>query len=253
MQAVPSKRCRTKAQTERLYFRSGALAYLIFLLRGVDFHAANLVVNGENPVFVDVETLLHPVTATPPEFQEQEASILRTGLLPAIGCRDSHSGFTQLARHWHNARSGGVTSVPEPLVIGLLDGFNAMHAFLTAKRHRLRHLERLVAELARSEGRIVYRPSEHYARALFQSFAPELMRTARDRRSFLLHFCERNSSSKRRVLQECAALENGDIPVFRSSLRRIRLDLRPKIASEARMLIKRHLGFAESFCSPPGA
>ena len=52
--------CADQAAVERYYRRAGALACLVYCLRGSDCHMENIVAAGEYPVLVDCETLVEP-------------------------------------------------------------------------------------------------------------------------------------------------------------------------------------------------
>ena len=52
--------CADQAAVTRYYERAGALTCLVYLLKGSDCHAENLIAAGEDPVLVDCETLLNP-------------------------------------------------------------------------------------------------------------------------------------------------------------------------------------------------
>jgi type 2 lantibiotic biosynthesis protein LanM len=83
--------CADEAAGRRFYRRAGALLCLVHALRGTDCHWENVIANGEHPVLVDAETLLHP-DAPPMDAAEEAAeswlpdgfddSVVRTGLLP---------------------------------------------------------------------------------------------------------------------------------------------------------------------------
>ncbi len=78
----------------RFYRRGGMLLALLYSLGGNDCHMENLVAAGENPVVVDVETVLHPTLLSPEAASGQfdafqaaveatQSSVLSVGLLPA--------------------------------------------------------------------------------------------------------------------------------------------------------------------------
>jgi type 2 lantibiotic biosynthesis protein LanM len=92
--------CKDKAAAQRYYQRAGMLLCLTYVFGGIDFHNENLIANGEHPVLVDLETLMHPqvrdsrdVSDHALKSEEGEAaqilvnqqfynSVLRSGLLP---------------------------------------------------------------------------------------------------------------------------------------------------------------------------
>ena len=52
--------CVDQSAVERYYRRAGALACLVYCLRGSDCHVENIVAAGEYPILVDCETLVEP-------------------------------------------------------------------------------------------------------------------------------------------------------------------------------------------------
>ena len=52
--------CADQSAVERYYRRAGALACLVYCLRGSDCHMENIVAAGEYPILVDCETLVDP-------------------------------------------------------------------------------------------------------------------------------------------------------------------------------------------------
>ncbi|MBW4597570.1 MAG: type 2 lantipeptide synthetase LanM family protein [Brasilonema angustatum HA4187-MV1] len=84
--------CEDIAAAQRFYQRSGMLLCLLYVLGGTDCHSENLIANGEHPVLVDMETLMHHESTEMEDALEQQQevvvkrafwdSVLRTGLLP---------------------------------------------------------------------------------------------------------------------------------------------------------------------------
>lgn len=90
METVSSAPCATLQERERFFVRQGAHLAIFHALGGTDLHRENLIACGEQPVYVDVEALMHPrLTPRPEERSEAcldaalSASVLATGLLPA--------------------------------------------------------------------------------------------------------------------------------------------------------------------------
>jgi type 2 lantibiotic biosynthesis protein LanM len=87
---VPTKRCQDDSELRAYYLRCGALVALVTLLRGADCHFENIIANGDQPILIDHEVLLAPVSdperadlpAIDALLVRLEASALRTGLLP---------------------------------------------------------------------------------------------------------------------------------------------------------------------------
>ncbi|MBR8834882.1 MAG: type 2 lantipeptide synthetase LanM family protein [Stigonema ocellatum SAG 48.90 = DSM 106950] len=91
---VESLPCEDKSAARSFYQRSGMLLCLIHTLEGTDCHSGNLIANGEQPVLVDIETLLHHRNKSmgTSEFdapmlveKQLEESVLRTFILPQWG------------------------------------------------------------------------------------------------------------------------------------------------------------------------
>ncbi len=89
---------------ERFYFRQGAFLAILHLLGATDFHHENLIADGEFPVLVDLETLLHPA----PDFVEVKSardkanawlsrSVMHTGMLPRRLWGDNQRSGVNLA------------------------------------------------------------------------------------------------------------------------------------------------------------
>ena len=90
---VRSAPCSNEEVARRYYLRAGMLLCLVHVLKGTDFHFENLIACGEQPVLIDVETLMYPdprsslesrnVTGQTEAENLLASSVLRTGLLPA--------------------------------------------------------------------------------------------------------------------------------------------------------------------------
>ncbi|MBN1219843.1 MAG: type 2 lantipeptide synthetase LanM family protein [Anaerolineae bacterium] len=84
--------CQDKDGLGRYYRRGGMLLALLYILEATDCHFGNIIANGEYPLLIDVETLLHPRAQRGPQTNGQAAqaraqqqllrSVLRTALLP---------------------------------------------------------------------------------------------------------------------------------------------------------------------------
>ncbi|MFB7587046.1 type 2 lanthipeptide synthetase LanM [Streptomyces sp. NPDC056169] len=90
LEFVGHRPCRSVGEADLFYRRQGALLALLYAVDGADMHCENLVACGDQPVLVDVETLLHPsvpaaTTAGPdPAALALAASVHRTCLLPQL-------------------------------------------------------------------------------------------------------------------------------------------------------------------------
>ncbi len=79
--------------TQRFYRRVGMILCLVYALQGTDFHLENIVAAGEQPILIDLETMLQAVmrpwdtslddSADQLAVSMLEDSVLRNGLLPS--------------------------------------------------------------------------------------------------------------------------------------------------------------------------
>ena len=85
--------CTDEAEARRFFRRGGSMLCLVHLLQGTDFHYENVIATGDEPVLVDLETMMHPRLTDPyatggPEAAPAAAvaylrdSVLATGYLP---------------------------------------------------------------------------------------------------------------------------------------------------------------------------
>jgi len=110
-QSVEHSSCGDTSEFDGYFRRAGGWLCLFQLFGGADMHEENIVACGNQPVPVDLETLLQP--ASVPEVDEEDPrraytlasaevanSVLATGLLPAYGRRRdgvviAHGGFLE--------------------------------------------------------------------------------------------------------------------------------------------------------------
>lgn len=87
------KECDTPQEVSKYYERAGQLLCLVYILGGNDFHHENMISNGEYPILLDFESLLHhrsnlfdkSLEKTMADTKMESLfwdSVLRTGLLP---------------------------------------------------------------------------------------------------------------------------------------------------------------------------
>ena len=87
---VEASPCSSAEEVERYHRRLGGLLAILYAIGAVDFHFENLIASGDQPVPIDLESLLHPRIPRP-EFERPDErlavralweSVLRVGLLP---------------------------------------------------------------------------------------------------------------------------------------------------------------------------
>lgn len=220
LEFIEHRPCADHDEVRRFYYRQGALLALLYVLDGTDMHYENLVACGDQPVFVDVETLLHPTLAQPtpvgpdPAAQALAASVHRTALLPLMlvgdhgmadlsglgGDRDTVApnvgiGFAEpgtdamrLVRRpvtmpgGHNRPLVGDREVePTQYRPALLSGFRCAYDAVAANRDDLTGPDGLLSSCANDEIRLITRPTQLYASLLDESTHPDALRDALER------------------------------------------------------------------------
>src|SRR6185436_1354471 len=83
--------CDTLAAVRRFYGRQGGQLALLYALAATDFHFENLMAAGEQPMLLDLEALMQPVSQEPTALaggapmlaaQALYNSVIASGLLP---------------------------------------------------------------------------------------------------------------------------------------------------------------------------
>ncbi len=91
MEFAAASPCASEAARHRFYFRQGSLLALLYLLGASDIHAENLIAADEDPMVVDLETLIQPglpldtagyTAAERAAIEAARGSVLTVGLLP---------------------------------------------------------------------------------------------------------------------------------------------------------------------------
>ncbi|MEU8899911.1 type 2 lanthipeptide synthetase LanM family protein [Nocardia sp. NPDC048505] len=216
---VTASPCRDRAQARRFYRSQGALLAVLYVLNANDFHYANLLAVGADPVPVDLETLCGPDFGQAHEsaydsYAEYELanSVVNTMLLPffpeqagravdrsALGSRagqltpdpvprwehlgtaDARLSFRRRAlRAAHNRPElDGIALNAFDFAADIESGFTAMYRVLEAHREELPAGP--LAALRADEVRVVFRATQFYGKILHHSFHPDHLRDALDR------------------------------------------------------------------------
>lgn len=135
---VEHQSCQDQEEIRRYYQRAGILLCLVYALEGTDCHYENIIADGEHPILVDMETLLHHWPCFEEidvdrwaEFQAQEQlmrSVLRTGFLPSWQVHGDHwkaydlSGLGEVSEQelpifspkWEHINTDRMTLVSKP-------------------------------------------------------------------------------------------------------------------------------------------
>lgn len=89
---IKYKKASSKNEIERYYIRSGQLLALLHIMDAVDFHYENIIAEGEYPIPIDLETIMHPLNRSYDCLYESDVvraanveldrAVINTGLLP---------------------------------------------------------------------------------------------------------------------------------------------------------------------------
>ena len=213
---VESLPCEDEASGKRFYQRSGMLLCLVHALEGTDCHQENLIASGEQPVLVDMETLLHhrdkcmdrkKPGALALANQQLSESVLRTMLLPNDQLTLDISGFGEVEEQEMSVLklqkvntdamdvSYGTVTIKEanrptlngtPLSPGdyledLIAGFEQMYRFLISHQAHMLAPDSPLMTLAHQQIRFVFRDTRIYVVILQNSYEPSLLRSGIDR------------------------------------------------------------------------
>ncbi|MET8948549.1 type 2 lanthipeptide synthetase LanM family protein, partial [Streptomyces sp. NPDC004542] len=220
LEYIDHRTCRSLAEIDRFHRRQGALIALAYTLEGVDLHYENVLAHGDQPVLVDVETLLHPAlregatTRLDPAAGAHASSVHRTCLLPQLlvgelgavdvsglgGAPGGESPDTRMV--WEDAGTDAMRLVRRPVpftgalnrpysaaagprsadrVAAVLAGFRAGYDAVVRYRDELSGPAGPLAAGADAVGRLVLRPTMLYATLLEEATHPQVLRDGLDR------------------------------------------------------------------------
>jgi hypothetical protein len=173
--------------------RCGTLLALCYALGGTDVHFENVVPIGDEPVLVDLETVMHPHLSDPDaDGSAGTHSVLSVGLLPswielvpdvafdmsAVGAASGQLlvRFSRVA----GAPAGDTGSALGQHADALVEGFRAGYEALRRVAPALSAPDGPLARFAHADMRLVVRPTRTYAKLLAHLTTPERVRDGRD-------------------------------------------------------------------------
>lgn len=221
IEAIRPSSCSTVADAALYYFRAGAILFLAHVLRGVDFHAGNVIAHGSQPVIVDCETLLHPIGHSSNKLRPEESSVLRTGMLPVqLGSEEGLEDFSALGCRRlgpHSVRLRGRSLHVSEFVEDLIKGFRRMRAFLCESEVRQITFVAKLRQLGPSRCRHIHRPTSHYSAIRTYSLSHRALKDGLERSVLLNAACRHSAVAIRYRSKEVYALQDVDIPIFRGN------------------------------------
>lgn len=230
---VPVRSCVDATQVSQYFFRLGMLARLAKGLNSRDCHFENVLAHGDQPVIVDLETIVYPFLATEPEeFRLANSSLLHGHIFGALGHRPIEVGVLGGGREQALPFPTPTTlpAVRPPLdSVPKLDGRYARPAdhlgsieegYTAMSKWLARHgsaLVPLVHDMKGSQFRFLYRATQIYGKLLLSSCSPSAMRDGLVRDAVLDQLwlaSLANGHPGEIVHSEIQALRNMDIPMF---------------------------------------
>lgn len=91
MEAISYSECNTLDEVSDFYYKIGELLCILYTLNSKDFHCENIIADGDSPVLIDLETLLHGTLEDKKEDNiiysvnnTIQESVIGTSLLPTL-------------------------------------------------------------------------------------------------------------------------------------------------------------------------
>ncbi|MEU6074085.1 type 2 lanthipeptide synthetase LanM family protein [Micromonospora sp. NPDC047074] len=219
IEVVDRAACADVDQVGAFYRRQGVLLALLYLLGMTDIHHENVIACADQPVLVDVETLLHPDLPVPaaapdPAARALRTSVYRTALLPQpligehglldLSGLGGEPGAQQLRETVEWAAAGtdtmhlvrrstpvrpaenrptldGVPADAAEYTAELLAGFRAAYRVIARRAGDLTGPDGLLRRFVADEVRVIIRSTRTYTVLLSESTHPDVLRDALDR------------------------------------------------------------------------
>lgn len=212
--AVP---CENLEGVREAYRGYGMLLCLFYLLGETDAHLENIIVSGNEPVAVDVETLFQPIgKAFPTIHRLSTDNALRTGLLPTEILLED--GVVSDSSAWGAFEGPQVSHLPSlagqpqpayKFATEITEGFGLLYELILENRELLRAPDSALFALADCEVRYLYRSTVKYAEIMRLLIRPHHLRSEE---RFSQELKEAIGEASRFFDQEKADLSRLDVP-----------------------------------------
>ncbi len=207
--------CKDKTAVQRFYKRAGMLLSLLYVFGTSECHKTNVIASSENPILIDADILMSPVTQS---FDESEDwfidSVLKTGFLPcwegniaSTNTRDSsvlggiYPQQVNSSREWKFINTDGMQLTPKTTIIppcnnvvvltgkivssnGYLEeivtGFEEMYRLLIQQKETLLAENSPLLAFKSLKSRFILRPSNAYNLIAQHSLSPQYLRSGVD-------------------------------------------------------------------------
>ncbi|WP_049971341.1 type 2 lanthipeptide synthetase LanM family protein [Haladaptatus cibarius] len=212
---VESDSCSAQSEVDDYYRRSGMLLAILYALNFTDGHLENIVAVGDQPVVVDLETVLEPVLAADKRTAGNEmydlvhGSLLRMRVLPmylpssdiqridGLGAEEGEATGVEIPEFsdvntdimeldYRDTRTiegeslpllDGDRITPENHADPLIGGFEEMYRFFLDNRAEILAEDGPIALFEGTEVRFLYRSTKIYGRTLVPATTPAYLRT----------------------------------------------------------------------------
>lgn len=236
MEWLRAKECDLPEGVSRFYERAGMVLALLHVLDGTDVHADNLIAAGEQPVLVDLETLLRPVLARASELtgvleSTVDDSVRKTEMLPhdvrTRGLTYDNSALggspSDMIGSAHLPAAGGSVARAADYVDEIVCGFEKGYRALLDAREELLSAGGPVETLGMLRPRLVLRPTAIYGFVLQRTLQTSALRDGADwsivTESLARFYVPADADSAHPWTfyePELLALEQLDVPLFSS-------------------------------------
>lgn len=246
---IPHKSCNNKFEIDKYYQRQGSYIAIFYMLNSIDFHYENLIANGEYPIYIDLESLMHPIL----ENNEIEKSafekcknilsnsVLKTALLPlgydnkqikfdvsGLGARivntvevldiiNKNTDVMKLEKRKIKIKSTNhIPTIsnnpyyPEKNIENILKGFENCYLIVMKNKEKL---IQLIKQFKDIDIRVILRNTMLYSKFLSSSLHPKYLLNINDRKK-LFELLGENDFLNNVVSLELESLLKHDIPYF---------------------------------------
>ena len=252
-EVIPHRPCASAEEVALFYRRFGMLVRILQLVEGRDFWLDNLIADGAQPVFIDLETILQPRVRTAGLSVAEVAARHRLGESVVESCTiamatpidvgisaedlgalapprayltpfratpsSATSGFITWSHTAHAPMLDAVAADPAAHLDDLLGGYRFMHERIAASRDALLAPDSPLLALREAPVRFIRLDTWTYYKLLRRSYAPAMLVDGVQREIALQQLLGETDDSPSEValtLAEIAAMRQMDVPLFLS-------------------------------------
>ena len=247
---IVHKSCKDTNELNKFFERQGQYLAIFHMLNSTDFHYENIIANGENPFYIDLESVLQPVTNLKLNntFKMNKCetilneSVLRTCLLPLLSKTNlfsfdvsgfsarqnnliqkyviinkktdimkMHKQFVNISNNNHIPQIGNQNYYPEDNITSIINGFKNCYNIIL--KHKNNITTNLIPNLKKCRVRVIMRNTAAYSKFLDASLHPKYL-TSSTKRDNLFMLLTTSKAFDAISHFEIESLINHDIPYF---------------------------------------